>query len=74
MIGQPDKDLAKKHKVEAVSIMSTVTTKQLERLGKLVDSGKVKFRIAKTFSFPEASDAFKYFETEHPHGKVVLSM
>jgi len=70
----PDEALAKKHGVEIIPFMSRATKAQLDSLSKLLDSGKLKVRVAKTFEFPKIKEAFSYFETEHPRGKVVLSM
>ena len=70
----PDATLAKTYGVEIIPFMSKATKAQLDKLSKLIDSGKLKIRVAKTFTFPEVKEAFNYFETEHPRGKVVLSM
>jgi len=72
--GTPDKEKAKQHDVTIIPFMSKATKAELDRLSKLIDSGKLKIRVAKTFAFPEIKEAFSYFETEHPRGKVVLSM
>jgi NADPH:quinone reductase-like Zn-dependent oxidoreductase len=38
----------------------------------LIDEGKVKVTIAKTFPLTEARAAQNYLDTEHVHGKIVL--
>jgi len=71
---QPDKEIANKHNITLVPFMSKASKAQLERLAKLIDTKKLRVRVAKTFTFPEIKEAFKYFETEHPRGKVLVSM
>jgi NADPH:quinone reductase-like Zn-dependent oxidoreductase len=44
----------------------------LAEIGRLIDDGKVKVIVAKTFSIEEAAAAQEYLEHEHPAGKVVL--
>jgi NADPH:quinone reductase-like Zn-dependent oxidoreductase len=74
MAGQPDQEIAKQHEVTAVTQMTAVSTEQLKKLAALVDSGKVKVQIEKTFPFSEIKEAFVYFETQHPKGKVVVGI
>jgi NADPH:quinone reductase-like Zn-dependent oxidoreductase len=44
----------------------------LAEIGVLIDQGKVKVIVAKTFPIEEAAAAQEYLEREHPAGKVVL--
>jgi alcohol dehydrogenase len=54
--------------------MTKTSTSQLERLGELVDNGKLKPLIDKTFTFNDTKEAFDYFEQKHPVGKVVIKI
>jgi NADPH:quinone reductase-like Zn-dependent oxidoreductase len=69
-----DQDLANKQGVTAISQMTAVSTEQLQKLAGYVDSGKVKVQIEKAFPFLQVKEAFTYFETQHPKGKVVLEI
>jgi NADPH:quinone reductase-like Zn-dependent oxidoreductase len=70
--GNVDENLAKEHGITAITQMTRTSTSQLKRLGELVDSGKLKPLIDKTFTFNDAKEAFDYFEQKHPRGKVVI--
>jgi alcohol dehydrogenase len=74
MAGMLDQDLANKQGVTAISQMTLVSTEQLQRLARYVDSGRVKVQIEKTFPFLQVKEAFTYFETQHPKGKVVVEI
>lgn len=72
MAGEPDAELAKQHGVRAVSQMTAVNSSQLTRLAELVDGGKVLVHVSKVYEFDQAREAFEYFETGHPRGKVAV--
>jgi alcohol dehydrogenase len=74
MIGQPDKDEAKKHEITAIGQMTATDTKHLNRLSELFESGKIRAYIDRVFSMEQAKEAFKYAELGHPRGKVVLKI
>ena len=74
MLGQPDAKFAQEYGVTAIGQGTKVNTQHLNRLAKLVDSGKIKVNIAKIFSLDQIKEAFKYQEEGHPRGKVVLKM
>ena len=74
MMGQPDKDEAKKHGITVIGQMTATDTKHLNRLTGLFESGKIRVSIDKVFSLEQAKDAFKYAEQGHPREKVVLKI
>lgn len=74
MVGPAGEALAKERSVTVVPQMTKNTTEQFTRLAELVDSGKLKPEVEKTFPLAEAREAFRYFETEHPNGKVVVEI
>jgi NADPH:quinone reductase-like Zn-dependent oxidoreductase len=72
--GNVDENLAKELDITAITQMTQTSTSQLKRLSELVDSGKLKPLIDKTFPFNDAKEAFDYFEQKHPRGKVVIKI
>jgi NADPH:quinone reductase-like Zn-dependent oxidoreductase len=46
----------------------------LAEIGRLIDAGRVKPIIAKTFPLEEAAAALQFLEKQHPAGKVVLTV
>jgi NADPH:quinone reductase-like Zn-dependent oxidoreductase len=46
----------------------------LAALAELVDSGKVKVSVAKTFTLDEIADAHRYSEEGHPRGKIIVTI
>jgi NADPH:quinone reductase and related Zn-dependent oxidoreductases len=74
IVGNADENLAKEHGITAITQMTQTSTSQLKRLGELVDSGKIKPLIDKTFTLNNAKEAFDYFEQKHPRGKVVIKI
>jgi NADPH:quinone reductase-like Zn-dependent oxidoreductase len=74
MAGQPDQELAKKLNVTALTQMTRGDTAQLDRLGELVDEGKIKPVVDKIFPFDEAKEAYDYLETGHFRGKIVIKI
>lgn len=74
MLGQPDEELAKKHGVTAMGQGTKTDTQHLQRLTELVDSGKIKVHVEKTFPLEQVRAAFHFKEDGHPRGKVVLKI
>ncbi len=74
MTGQPDLELAKKYAVTAVGQATKTSSEQLKRIAELVDNKKLKVYVEKTFPFAQTKEAFAYFETQHPRGKVVVNV
>ncbi|OGH18331.1 MAG: hypothetical protein A2770_00530 [Candidatus Levybacteria bacterium RIFCSPHIGHO2_01_FULL_38_12] len=74
MAGEPDKDEAEKRGITAISQFTQTNTNHLNRLTKLVDSGKVNVSVDKVFPLEEAKQAFSYQEEIHPKGKVVFKI
>ena len=74
MTGQPNPDLAKQYNVSAIAQMTDTNTENLTRLAKLVDEGIIEPQIDKTFPLSAAREAYEYFESGHPRGKVVVKI
>jgi NADPH:quinone reductase-like Zn-dependent oxidoreductase len=52
--------------------MTATNASQLEEIASLIESGRVRPVVTKTFPLDEAAAAQRYVEREHPRGKVVL--
>jgi NADPH:quinone reductase-like Zn-dependent oxidoreductase len=73
-LGQPDQGEAAQHQVRAFGYMTEPNAAQLMRIVELIDQGKVRPVISKTFDLSEAAAAQTYLEKEHSRGKVVLEV
>jgi NADPH:quinone reductase-like Zn-dependent oxidoreductase len=69
---QPPEDKSKAHGVRGLRYTAQPNANELAEIGRLIDEGKVKVTIAKTFPLTEARAAQDYLDTEHVRGKVVL--
>jgi alcohol dehydrogenase len=69
---QPDEQLTGKHEVTALHLHSKVNAESLNKVKALIEEEIIKPQIAKTFPLEQTVEAFNYFETGHPQGKVVI--
>jgi len=74
MAAQPDPELDKQYEVTTIAQMTRTTTEKLQKVAELVDEGKLHVHVEKVFPLDQAKEAFSYLETEHPQGKIVVSM
>lgn len=74
MVGAPDDAMAKEYGVTTIAQSTHIRTENLTRLADLVDEGKVRPEIEKIFPFKKGREAFEYFETAHPRGKIVIAI
>jgi NADPH:quinone reductase-like Zn-dependent oxidoreductase len=74
MIGQADEAKAKERGIALIHQMTHTTKEVLTRLTELVNLGKIKPHIDKTFELDHTQDAFRYFVEAHPKGKVVVAI
>ena len=63
---------AKDHGVKAEGSAAAATAAVLQELLDLIASGQLEVPIAKTFRLEQVADAYRFLETEHHRGKVVL--
>ena len=71
-LAQPSQEKAAQHGVRAMRYTAEESGSDLDEIGALIDSGRVKPTIARTFPLEEAAAAQQFLEKEHPAGKVVL--
>lgn len=74
MVAQPTEALDIQYGVKTIGQVTKVTTEKLERLAKLVDDKTITVHIEKTFPLEQTREAFTFLETQHPRGKVVVSL
>jgi len=74
MVEAPDEALVKRHNVNYVQQSSQATSERLTKIAELVDAGKLKVNVDKTFPLAEAAAALEYLKTGHPRGKVVIQV
>lgn len=72
--GIPSPELAEKFQVEARFVSSDLSAKSLENGLRLVNDGKLKAVVAKTFKLEEAAQAQDFLSAGGANGKVVLTV
>lgn len=73
LVEKGSEELMKKYNVEAKVMASEPNPKQLKEITELVEAGKVKTRIEKTFPLSEAKKAQKLSEEGPVSGKIILN-
>jgi NADPH:quinone reductase-like Zn-dependent oxidoreductase len=71
-LAQPSQEKATAHRARGLRYTVTESGADLAAIGELIDAGKVKPVITKTYRLKEAAAAQTFLEHEHPPGKVVL--
>jgi len=66
--------LAKRGNKKVKNFTSKPTKKDLEFIKDLIEAGKVKPVVDKAYPLAKTADAMRYFEDEHPKGKVVIKI
>jgi NADPH:quinone reductase-like Zn-dependent oxidoreductase len=74
LVAPPNDDLVAKHNIHYTHQSSQPTVERLTELANLIDSGKLKVNVDKTFSLDQAPEALEYLKTGHPKGKVVIQV
>lgn len=74
LVSQVDEELAQKYAVTAIRQQSKTDAPQLRRLSELVDGGKIKVHVDKSFPLDQVKEAFIHLKAGHPRGKVVISV
>ncbi|HEV2703282.1 MAG TPA: NADP-dependent oxidoreductase [Steroidobacteraceae bacterium] len=71
---EPSRDDAAARGARGLRYTVTESGADLAAIGELIDAGKVKPVVTKTYQLKEAAAAERFLELEHPAGKVVLSV
>jgi NADPH:quinone reductase-like Zn-dependent oxidoreductase len=70
----PDQQLAARHRVRATMMQMKPTNERLKQLAELLDAGKIRTEITKTFPLSQAKEAWEYSMSGHTRGKIVLEV
>jgi NADPH:quinone reductase-like Zn-dependent oxidoreductase len=75
-VSRPDKDLAKRHGVEATFFLVNVTRHYLTEIARLVDRGKLRTNVGAVLPLADAREAHLMLERVRPQpkGKIVLDV
>ena len=68
----PSQELAQQYKIRAGFVASNISARTLKEGIALIDSGKLKTIVSKTFKLEEAATAQDFLSAGGVHGKVVL--
>jgi NADPH:quinone reductase-like Zn-dependent oxidoreductase len=72
-VQEPDKAKAAEKHLKAERYIAMPNGGDLAEIAALIDGGKVKVVVARTFPLAKAADAHRFLENDHPNGKVVLT-
>ncbi|MFZ3309015.1 MAG: NADP-dependent oxidoreductase [Xanthobacteraceae bacterium] len=73
-LAEPSQEQARAKGVRAMRYTAKENGSELEEIGRLIDEGKVKPKIARTYGLAEAASAQDFVEQGHTEGKVVLKI
>jgi NADPH:quinone reductase-like Zn-dependent oxidoreductase len=71
---KPDESKARDKDLRVAHYTAQANAGQLAEVGRLIDAGKVKPVVSRTFALEEAAKAQMFLEKEHVRGKVVLTV
>ena len=74
MVVDFDEQLVKEHGINYIHQSTVPTNENLTKITELVEAGKLKVNIDKTFTFEKAAEALEYLKSGHPRGKVVVKI
>ncbi|MFD1018598.1 NADP-dependent oxidoreductase [Thalassobacillus hwangdonensis] len=76
IVQPPDEDKAREKGIDANFVWLEPNGEQLQKLGRLLEEGKVKPHVGHSFDFSEQGlkDAHKLSETHHAKGKIVIKI
>lgn len=72
LVEKPSEEMLQKYKVKGKVIASVPNPKQLDEITELVEEGKIKTHIEKSFPLSEAKEAQKLSKKGHTRGKIIL--
>jgi NADPH:quinone reductase-like Zn-dependent oxidoreductase len=70
----PDQQLAARQKVSALMMQMKPTAERLKQLAELLDAGKIRTEVTKTFPLSQTKEAWEYSMSGHTRGKIALEV
>jgi NADPH:quinone reductase-like Zn-dependent oxidoreductase len=70
----PSQELATRHKVRALMMQMKPTAERLNQLADLLDAGKIRTEVTKTFPLSQTKEAWEYSMSGHTRGKITLEI
>jgi NADPH:quinone reductase-like Zn-dependent oxidoreductase len=70
----PNKEIAAEKNIRIERYIANPNGQELRHFAELIDTGKLKTSLSKTFPLARAADAHRFLESEHPRGKIVLTV
>ena len=74
MLEEPNEKLMKQYEVASKAQFTQPNSAQLAELATLVDEGKMKIKVDRTFPLAEVKEALDYLQNSHHRGKVVITV
>ena len=74
MLEEPNEKLMKQYEVASKAQFTQPNNAQLAELATLVDEGKMKIKVDRTFPLAEVKEALDYLQNSHHRGKVVITV
>jgi NADPH:quinone reductase-like Zn-dependent oxidoreductase len=71
-IAEPSREQAAALGIHASRFTARPDGRQLAQIGQMIDQGKVRVHVTKTFPFAQTAEALRFLEAGHIRGKVVL--
>jgi NADPH:quinone reductase-like Zn-dependent oxidoreductase len=73
-LGEPSQSEAEARSIRSFGVMAHPTIEHLNQIAKMIDTGKLKVSVQRTFPLEEAQAAFDYRQASTQPGKVVLTV
>ncbi|MGA2549496.1 MAG: NADP-dependent oxidoreductase [Burkholderiaceae bacterium] len=73
-LGKPANPPSGARSIQARGYQAEPHAEQLVEIASLIDAGQVRLHVEKAFSLNQIQDAHRCLETEHPIGKIVISV
>jgi NADPH:quinone reductase-like Zn-dependent oxidoreductase len=73
-LGEPSQPEAEARGIRSFGVMAHPTIEHLGQIAKMIDTGKLKVSVQRTFRLEEAQAAFDYRQADTQPGKVVLTL